>query len=368
MTSLINDSVSLSQVLAAQAGGHLPLETALYACGELARLVATEHEMGRAVTGLDPDHIRCTRAGGVVLTGARVHHPDTRADVHAVGGIFYRLLTGKIPAARDAVAPSRFNPGVDGELDAVILASLATDPSKRPASLRVLEGSLAAVFEELELTASPEGLASVVSMVQRSDERPTLVDIPAFVATHTPVVAPVVAKPVAPVAAKPAAPIAAKPSAPVVAKAAAPVVAKPAAPVAAKPAPVMASKPAPVVAKPAPVIAKPVAAVVAKPAPVHVPKAAAPVARPIIVKHQPPAGWYAIQTIDEDGDDYGEEEGVSVVTEGPSWQAEERERKIMVGVSAAMVLVALLWALWPAPKSNRASFENTPPARVTAQR
>lgn len=308
MTSLINDSVALSQVLAAQAGGRLPLASALYACSEVARLVALEHEMGRTVTGLDPDHIRCTKAGGVILAGARVHHPDTRADVFAVGGIFYRLLTGKAPAARDVIAPSQLNPGVDSELDAVILAALASDPTRRPASLRVLEGSLAAVFEELELTASPEGLASVVATIPKQ------------------VAAPVAA-------------------------------AKPAQVVAAKPVAVIAAKPAPVVAKPA--------------AP-FVPKAAAAVARPIIVSHAPPAGWYAMETIDDDEnendyrDDY--EEPVSMATGVPSWQTQERERKVMVGVSAAMVLIALLWALWPAPKSNRASLDNTPPARVTARR
>ena len=276
MTSLINDSVALAQVLSAQAGGRLPLSTALYACSEVARLVAAEHEMGHTVTGLDLEHVRCTKTGGVILTGARVHHPDARADVHAVGVIFYNLLTGKGPAARDVVAPSHFNPGVDSELDAVILAALAKDPSLRPSSLRVLEGALSAVFEELELTPAPEELAEVVARIPL------------------------------------------------------------------------------------------------RPVPFAMPKAVAPVVRPIIVArpvhHAPPAGWYASEadTIDEDGDE--NELEVSTTTAVPSWQAQERERKLMVGISAAMVLVALLWALWPAPKNNRASLEETPAARVTARR
>lgn len=268
MTSLINDSVALSQVLTAQAGGRLPLSTALYACSEVSRLVATEHEMGRTVTGLDADHIRCTKAGGVVLGGARVHHPDTRSDVRAVGAIFYQLLTGKSPASRDVVAPSHFNPGVDSELDAVILAALANDAAQRPASLRVLEGALAAVFEELELTPSPQELAEVVAKIPR---------------------------------------------------------------------------------RPAPLPPQP--------------KIAAPVARPIIVSRAPPAGWYAVDTIDED------DEGMQSTAEQiPTWQTQERERKWMVGISAALIAVALLWALWPAPKTNRASFDDTPPSQVTARR
>jgi hypothetical protein len=252
MTSSSNDAVALSQVLAAQAGGRLPLSSALYACGEVARLVASEHELGRTVTGLDADHIRCTRSGGLVLGGARVHTPDVRSDVQAVGAIFYRLLTGKAPAAGEVFAPSHFNPGVDSELDAVILSALAPDPSQRPASVRVLETALAAVFEELEVTPSGDELASVVAGLPR---------------------------------------------------------------------------------------------------------------RPIIVSRPPPAGWYAAEASDED-----EEEGLSTAEQIPSWQVQERERKWMVGISAALVAVALLWALWPAPKMSRASQDDTPRARVTARR
>lgn len=257
MTPSTHDSVTLAQLLATQAGGRLPLSTALYACSEVARLVAAEHELGRTVTGLDADHIRCTRVGGVVLAGARVHHPDVKADVLAAGALFYRLLTGKSPAARDVVAPSHFNPGVDSELDAVILSALAPSSAQRPASLRVLESALAAVFEELELTPSADELADVVSKVPRA-------------------------------------------------------------------------------------------------------AAPAPRSKPIIVARAPPAGWYA-DTVDDDG-------GESTAIEVPSWQTQERERKWMVGISAAMVMVALLWALWPAPRASRAALDDTPPARVSARR
>lgn len=268
MTTTNTDSLSLSSVLAAQNGGRLPLSTALYACSELARLVATEHEMNRTVTGLDADHIRCTRSGGVVLTGTRVHHPDLKADVHAVGAVFYRLLTGKTPAARDVVAPSHFNPGVDSELDAVILAALARDTSQRPASLRVLEAALAAVFEELELTPSGDELAAMVKRMPRQ--------------------------------------IAAPP---------------------------------PLVSKQKPVFVAPL--------------------------HAPPKGWYAVQTIDEDGDE--EEPIVSTATEVPSWRTQEQERKWMVA-TAAVVLVALLWVLWPSSKPGQASRAEPSATTRTARR
>lgn len=268
MTS--NDSVALSQVLSTQAGGRLPLATALYACNEVARLVASEHEMARTVTGIDVEHIRCTRSGGVVLAGARVHHPDTRADVQAVGALFYRLLTGKAPAARDIVAPSHFNPGVDSDLDAVILSALAPDSSQRPASVRVLESALAAIFEELELTPTPDELALAVKSA--SPQRQVVV-------ASTPVL---------------------------VAQA-------------------VASKPI--------IVARPAA-------------------------HRPPAGWYAPDEDDEE----------ETIADAPTWQTQERERKWMVGITAALVAVALLWALWPAPKMSRASLESTAPSRVSARR
>jgi hypothetical protein len=297
-----NDSVALSQILSVQASGRLPLSTALYACSEVARLVAGEHDKSRTVNALDVDHIRCTRSGAVVLEGARVQQADAedaREDVHAVGSVFYRLLTGKAPSAKDVVAPSHFNPGVDSELDAVILASLASDASLRPASVRVLEGALAAVFEELELTPTADELAQVVRSVP---------------AKKTP----------SGVGAKPAAVAAAKPAA-----------------AAAKPAAAVARKSVPTVSKAS---------------------AAKAISKPMIVAtpRRPPAAWYSG---DED-----EEEVVSSSSVGPSWQTQERERKWMVGLTVAMIAVALLWALWPSAKPTSALLDDTPPARVSAHR
>ncbi len=273
MTSLPNDSVALSQILA---GSRLPLSAALYACGEVARLVAAEHDLGRSVTGLDADHIHCTGKGALVLGGTRVDRADLKADVRAVGALFYRLLTGKSPAAKDVVAPSHFNPGVDSELDAVILAALAHDASQRPASLRVLEEGIAAVFEELELEPSAQELADVVAKVPR----------------------------------------------------------KAVAVVKAAPPPAVKRVPLPVKRVPPPVI-----------------------------KRAPPTGWYASESTDED------DEVQSTSNEVPTWQVQARERNLKVGVSAAMVLVALLWALWPAPKASRSSFDDDAPrAKVTSRR
>jgi pyruvate/2-oxoglutarate dehydrogenase complex dihydrolipoamide acyltransferase (E2) component len=141
-------SVSLDRLLAAQPNHRLPLDSSLYVASEISRLVAMEHELNKGV-GPAVQQISVTAEGGVVL---------------AVGKLVYKLLTGKEPA-RDVVAPSHFNPGVDEELDAVVLSSLAPNPNRRPQSLRVLEAALSAVFEELELEPNPGALGKLAKAV-----------------------------------------------------------------------------------------------------------------------------------------------------------------------------------------------------------
>ncbi len=151
-------SVSLDRLLAAQPNHRLPLEASLYVASEISRLVAGEHELNRGV-GPALQQVQVTGDGGVVLGAAR-HGLDVAGDVLSVGRLVYRLLTGKEPTS-DVLAPSHFNPGVDEELDAVVLATLAPNPNRRPQSLRVLESALGAVFEELELEPNPGGLGKL---------------------------------------------------------------------------------------------------------------------------------------------------------------------------------------------------------------
>lgn len=155
-------SVTLERLLAAQPNHRLPLESALYVAAEVSRLVAGEHDLnhgvGPALTG-----IQITGEGGVVLGSPR-HGLDLAGDVLLVGKLVYKLLTGKEPT-NDVVAPSHFNPGVDEELDAVVLSSLAPNPNRRPQSVRVLEGALGAVFEELELEPDPGSLGKLAKAI-----------------------------------------------------------------------------------------------------------------------------------------------------------------------------------------------------------
>jgi hypothetical protein len=94
--------------------------------------------------------------------------------------------------------------------------------------------------------------------------------------------------------------------------------------------------------------------------------AAAAPAPKVVIARRPPTGWYADQTIDEDGGDE-DEPTLSTATDVPSWQTQERERKWMVGITAALVVAALLWALWPEKKQTYGSLNDGPP-RITARR
>ncbi|WP_433828239.1 serine/threonine-protein kinase [Actinoplanes sp. CA-015351] len=56
---------------------------------------------------------------------------DERADVHAIGAMTYQMLTGRTPALRAPVAPSKLRPGIPRQLDRVVLRALDADRNRR---------------------------------------------------------------------------------------------------------------------------------------------------------------------------------------------------------------------------------------------
>lgn len=88
-----------------------------------------------------------------LLSGAS---PDHRADLYALGAVFYELLTLAAPPADDiatqAVPPSQFRNDVPPRLDALIFSMLAADPDDRPKNAEAVLGEL----RDIEKTADLE--------------------------------------------------------------------------------------------------------------------------------------------------------------------------------------------------------------------
>jgi eukaryotic-like serine/threonine-protein kinase len=114
---------------------------------------------------------------------------DKRCDIHAVGTIFYELLTGKAPFAADSrsfsamtkvlnfipPAPSTVRPGLPASFDAVVGRALAKSPADRYESAQYFLDELCAAYLKLMGREPPGTLARV----------PTASDLPMPSAART---------------------------------------------------------------------------------------------------------------------------------------------------------------------------------------
>jgi len=170
--------------------GPLPVEQARELARQVAEGVAAAHRAGILHRDLKPDNVlldergaakvtdfglacvgargeRLTRTGEILGTpdymapeqaidSARV---DERADVYALGGVLYAMLTGRAPldtAGRSLIAslaalqdelppsPEVLNPEVPAQLAAVCRRALAKDPARRYASAKAFAAALSA--------------------------------------------------------------------------------------------------------------------------------------------------------------------------------------------------------------------------------
>ncbi|MBX7100690.1 MAG: hypothetical protein K1X89_23455 [Myxococcaceae bacterium] len=180
--------MTLNAVIETREGDRLPLELALFVSMEVSKQVARLHALGKGAGSLSAKTVWCLRDGRVVV--GECEAGSQRDEVHALGRLVYRLLSGSESVSE--WPPSYFNPGVDAELDAVVMSTLSSDPSKRPYSAHVLVEAVSGVFEELDLEPSPEGLQRLVLAVP--DEEPVTVAEPAPVQAAVVAPAPAPAK------------------------------------------------------------------------------------------------------------------------------------------------------------------------------
>jgi len=96
---------------------------------------------------------------------ANVAVVDARADVYAVGGILYFLLTGRPPAYGPGAVlarPRQFDRAIPRPLEAICLKALAPDPGRRYADVADLAADVADFLARRRVRAYPEKPFEVV--------------------------------------------------------------------------------------------------------------------------------------------------------------------------------------------------------------
>lgn len=147
-----------------------PMGRALRLCAEAAEAIEHVHAAGRAHGHLEPGclfihSLADDHEGQVKVLGAgldvqaspasragRYRPPEARslrtvrarmaADLFAMGGVLYHMLTGHAPTAERSAAEALAQTGVQGPIAAIVLRAIDRDPRRRFPTMRVLREAL----------------------------------------------------------------------------------------------------------------------------------------------------------------------------------------------------------------------------------
>ena len=150
---------------------------------QIADAVAEAHALGFLHDGLSPETIGITAKGHakipafhlgttlgfVELAGDRLtdyvspeeaagEPGDERSDVYSIGAVLYEMLTARKPMHRGASAPSASNPTIVGQLDTVVLKSVAPKADRRFQSAAAYATALRDVLPLLEQADAPTAM------------------------------------------------------------------------------------------------------------------------------------------------------------------------------------------------------------------
>jgi len=110
----------------------------------LAKLVFSEEEMSARAAETDADgsvHTLAAVGTPAYMAPEQVEHPgevDHRADIYALGVVFYQMLTGELPG-KELEPPSRRGVQIDVRLDEIVLQALEKNPQRRYSQISILK-------------------------------------------------------------------------------------------------------------------------------------------------------------------------------------------------------------------------------------